>query len=220
MNCGCYNSRCFVKDSDIMMVKVLHDIKQPISAIGLIAEDIKETKSDDINIKINKMLDVCSNLNFMINGMLNFAKNNEIVGEKFNIKDVIMKICDEYSDKIEKRGIKLILKLNSYEVCQNLLLVERIIRNLVDNALKYAKTKFLIKNIGGSFWIVDDGAGIDKIYQKQVFEDFSQCNGLTTANDGSGGLGLGIVKCLASLIGANIKLKSQKNCYTIFRVCL
>ena len=134
-------------------------------------------------------------------------------------KDVIIKICDEYHDKFEKRGIKLILKLKKYGVYQNLFLVEKIIRNLIDNALKFTKTKILIGNVKGCFWIIDNGIGIDKTVQKHIFDDFFQCKELTCENDGVG-LGLGIVNCSVKLIDANINFKSKKNSYTIFRVCL
>ena len=222
-DCAGFNcERCnfLSKNFNCMLAKVVHDLRQPISAMELLIKNIGENIPTDDNMSVQRLENICSNLNSMINGILNFAKNGALKYEKFNLKDVIEKICDEYRDKFEEKGIKQILKLTNFEVCQNLFLVEKIIRNLIDNALKFAKTKILIKNIANCFWIVDDGVGINKNEQKQIFDDFYQSCGLICENNNGVGLGLGIVNYSALLIGANINLRSLKNHYTVFKVCL
>ena len=105
-------------------------------------------------------------------------------------------------------------------MCQNLFLVEKILRNLIDNALKYTKTKILIRNVDNCFWVIDNGIGIDKKYQKKIFNDFFQNDGKCSDALEGVGLGLGIVNYSALLIGARMSLKSSKNNYTAFKVCL
>ncbi len=217
---NCEKCRFLSENFSCLFAKTVHDLRQPISALRLIIENIKENMSGEVDIQITKMENVCNNLTFMINGMSNFVKDEKIVAEKFNLQDVIKKVCDEYYDKFEKKGIKLILKLKNYEIYQNFFLVEKIIRNLVDNALKFSKTKVLIKNIKGCFWVIDDGIGINKISQKQIFEDFYQSDRLICDKNDGMGLGLGIVNCSVKLIGGSINFKSLENGYTIFKVCL
>ena len=203
-----------------MLAKVVHDLRQPISAMGIVAKNLEENLVGDNRLLASRIGEICDNLNSMINGTLNFAKEGEQKAERFDLSAVIVKVCDEYHDKMKKKGLKVILKLNNYEVCQNLFLVEKIIRNLIDNALKFAKTKILVKNIKNCFFVIDDGIGIDKEQQKHVFDDFFQSE-ISTCNRLDGvGLGLGIVNYSALLIDAKIKLKSRKNGYTIFKVCL
>ena len=213
--------RCaYLSDNfNCLSAKIVHDLRQPISAIGLLVEDIERNKTYS-DVSVMKLKNICNNLNSMIESMLNSANSNRIVGEKFNLKDVIEKVCMEFDDKFKSKNIRLILKLDKYDVFQNLFLVEKMIRNLLDNALKFAKTKVLIKNINGCFWVIDDGVGIDKKYQKQIFNDFFQCNKLSCGNPQGFGLGLGIVKYCASLTRAKLEIKSRSNAYAIFKVCL
>ena len=98
--------------------------------------------------------------------------------------------------------------------------MEKIIRNLLENAIKYTVSKIIIRNINSCFWIADNGCGIDKEYINHIFKDFFQCDTLINGNKQGVGLGLSIVDFASSLIGAKIKVKSRKKYYTIFRVCL
>ena len=203
-----------------MLAKVIHDLRQPVTAMKLLIGDIENEVSDKGRNYLLKLDNICENLNYLIEGSMNIAKNKNIDGEKFDIKNVVEKICDEYLKKIEQKNAKLILKLKKYEVYQNLFLTEKIIRNILDNAVKFTKSKILIKNVGGCIIIADDGCGVDKNEQKQIFADFFQCDGLSDKNSKGAGLGLGIVNYSSWLIGAKIKIKSRKKYYTAFKVCL
>ena len=205
-----------LKNFNCLLAKILHDFRQPLSAISLLVENVKDKDNSAKRLK-----GICDNLNLMINGILQFAKNDsKIVGEKFDLRQLLMRIWQEYYDKFNKKNIKVILNLNEFEICQNLFLSEKIIRNLIDNALKFTNSKILIKNIKNCFYIIDDGCGFDEINQKQIFRDFFQCNSLMYDKNEGVGLGLGIIKYSALLIGAEIKIKSRKNKYTMFKVCL
>ena len=203
-----------------MLAKAIHDLRQPISAMSLLIDDIKEHIDIKGKNSLLKLYNACHNLNSMIDNTLNFAKNNEVIGNKFDIKNIIEKICDEYYEKIEKKGIKVILDLRKFELCQNIFLTEKIIRNLLDNAIKFTNSKIVVKNIKNCIWIIDNGCGINKNDKNHMFSDFFQCNTLSTEKKEGVGLGLGIVNYYVWLIGANIKVRSREGCYSAFKVCL
>ena len=121
---------------------------------------------------------------------------------------------------MKNKKIKIALQLNDFEIFQSVFWVEKIIRNLLDNAVKYTDNKIIIKNIRSCLYIIDNGCGIDKNYKNHIFEDFFQCKTLTRKHSNGVGLGLSIVDFAVSLIGGEIKLKSREKCYTIFKVCL
>jgi two-component system phosphate regulon sensor histidine kinase PhoR len=98
--------------------------------------------------------------------------------------------------------------------------------NLIDNAIKYSKEKPIIKietsNSGNQlvFKISDTGVGIDKEYQKKVFDKFFR---VPTGNlhDVKGfGLGLAYVKKIIELHGGSIQLTSEKDKGSTFNVVL
>ncbi len=217
---GCEKCTFLSDNFNCMLAKSIHDLRQPISAMNLLIEDVDEYVTEAGKSLLKRLKIACNNLNYIFDETLKFTKNNDVIGTKFDIKEVVEKICDEYFEKIEKKGIKLIVKLKKYEVYQSLFLTEKIVRNLLDNAVKFAKSKIVIRNVKNCFWIIDDGCGISKNEQKQVFEDLFRCNTLSCENNDGAGLGLGIVSYYAWLIGSEIKLKSRKEYYTAFKVCL
>lgn len=221
----CINNNCercnyLSENFNCMLAKILHDLRQPISAIKLLVNDIEGEISEEGKNSILKLNNICENLNSLIEGSMYFAKNKDICGEKIDIKEISEKICDEFLRKIESKNIKIVLKLKKHEIYQNLFLTEKIIRNLLDNAIKFAKSKILIKNIGSCIVIIDDGCGIDKNKQKHIFDNFFQCDTSNVINNNGAGLGLGIVNYCAWLTGAKISVKSRKEYHTAFKVCL
>ena len=221
----CFTDSCkkcvyMAEDVSCTLAKIVHDLRQPLTNMKLLIENIGEYVSEKGKKPLKKLNNVCNNLNCLIAETLNFAKNNDIEGKNFDIKEVIEKICDEYIELLEKKDIKLILNLRNYELCQNVFLTEKIIRNLLDNAIKFTNTKILIKNVNNCFWIIDNGCGMDKNKQKHTVSELHKCNTLTDKSNGIMGFGLDIVNYCALLSGAEVKVKSRKGCYTMFKVCL
>ena len=216
----CEKCKFWGKDYGCIMAKSVHDIRQPICIIKLLAEKIKEALCYNDKILAEKLLSSCDSLSYLVEETLNFAKNSEIKYEKFNLKECVKKVCNEYETIIKNKNIKITLCLNDFEIIQSRYWVEKIIRNLLENAIKYTVSKIIIRNINSCFWIADNGCGIDKEYINHIFKDFFQCDTLINGNKQGVGLGLSIVDFASSLIGAKIKVKSRKKYYTIFRVCL
>ena len=61
---------------------------------------------------------------------------------------------------------------------------------------------------------------MDKNKQKHTVSELHKCNTLTDKSNGIMGFGLDIVNYCALLSGAEVKVKSRKGCYTMFKVCL
>ena len=198
-----------------------HDIRQSLHAIALFAEGLQNAPAKqypDIAAKINQS---SRNLAAMLNNLLDMSKleSSEMKQEKhyFNLADLLDNICGEYKDLADEKGIRMRCKTSAFVVYQDSFLVERIVRNLLANALKYAKKRIVVGNFKDSFWVIDDGIGISKDKQKHIFEMFYQCNNLVDRGVGSG-LGLYIVSKIACLIGAKISIRSEPEHYTIFKV--
>ena len=104
-------------------------------------------------------------------------------------------------------------------------LLERILRNLIENALRYTAKGGVLIGVRqrGEYVrldVIDTGIGIPADQQTEIFEEFRQLN--NPARDSSKGLGLGlaIVSRLACLIGAEVQLASRLGHGTHFSLLL
>lgn len=102
-------------------------------------------------------------------------------------------------------------------------ILSRVLRNLLDNAIKFTEEGFIKVSIEGDgqrtcIKIQDTGVGIDKVYQNQLFEEFSQeSTGLERSHQGSG-LGLAVSRRLMQLAGGTISVESAKGKGSLFVV--
>lgn len=120
--------------------------------------------------------------------------------------------------KLLKKNINLVLKIdkNMPEVLvTDHLRIKQVIANLIGNAVKFTKEG---KNIYITIFykkgylfvsVKDEGIGIPKEKQKEIFDAFAQADSSTTRKYGGTGLGLAISSKLVEMLGGKLKLKSK-----------
>ena len=122
----------------------------------------------------------------------------------------------------EKNNVTLELSGESCEITGNKQMIEELLYNLCDNAIRYNRE-------GGNIWVVvdpedhsilvsDDGIGISEENQPRIFERFYRVDESRSRKTGSTGLGLAIVKHIAEQHGAKIELTSAENVGTTIKV--
>ena len=108
---------------------------------------------------------------------------------------------------------------------------QRILMNIISNAVKYNKEKGEIllsyyetqvddRHILFEFHCKDTGVGMSKEFQNHIFEPFTQETGGARSVYGGTGLGMPITKKLIEKMGGTIKFESEKNVGTTFMVQL
>lgn len=197
---------------------ICHDLRQPLQSMRLLTERLKIAPKGEYPEIIADLERAEKNMDMMLCRFADTSQAGFTKAEKdlFNLGELLRRICREYRESAANRNLKIKFRLNDVFVRQNAFGVERIIRNLLENALKYARQQITVGNSADSFWGVDDGTGIDKNKQKHIFKEFYQCN---TLRQGSG-LGLYIVEKLAAAGGMKIRLKSKCDHYTAFKINL
>lgn len=213
-----------------------HELKTPISTISLSSESLlKNDFSDDpdrlkryagIIYKENKRLEN------QVQRVLNMAKldKNELTLEKeaVNIHEIIEEAADSFRfNQLEKGGkIDLQLKAPNDLVEVDVVHITNILFNLIDNGVKYSIDDPMItiqtqpSGKGIEISIKDEGIGIDKENQKQIFEKFYR---VPTGNlhDVKGfGLGLYYVKLVIEEHDGTIRVKSKKGEGSTFTIWL
>ncbi|WP_456789571.1 ATP-binding protein [Cellulomonas sp. P5_C5] len=86
--------------------------------------------------------------------------------------------------------------------------VGRVLRNLVDNAVRHAGSRVVVVVADGSVQVDDDGAGVDPTDRERVFERFVRLDEARQRDEGGSGLGLAIAREIAREQGGDVVLGS------------
>ena len=130
-----------------------------------------------------------------------------------------LKKCEnlvQFKKTLEEKGVVLSIDeaLWDQEICQDETKVKQILRNLLNNALKYRKTlvelKVNCKEGFVVFSVKDDGAGIPIAYHKKIFECYFQLEATSTCSVRGHGLGLAGVMVLVEDLGGEMLLDSDE----------
>lgn len=202
-------------------INLAHETKTPLTLINnYLNEYIQKNgveRSEELNV-------LKANIEKLTADMTNFF-DIERLDRGFDIYDhnQVANVSRILSMKIplfkhlaEKKGIHLAEKIQpSLYTIAHPSAVERIVNNLIENAVKYTPeggviTVVLSESEGSvSFNVRDTGIGIPEALQEKVFEPYFQLSVARKDNDGMG-LGLSIVKKIVSNLGGEISMKSME----------
>jgi signal transduction histidine kinase len=139
--------------------------------------------------------------------------------EVFCLAELLQDVVQDYRLAAEQRGVLLSLAAGSHmqvKVLADIALIERVLQNLLDNALRYTPSGgavvLAIENRGAHMQISvsDNGSGIEKGHLAHVFERYWQAAGAAEhGSSTSSGLGLAIVKRILDLHGSVVRVHSE-----------
>lgn len=212
-----------------------HDLKSPLSAVLGYAELLLE--SEDLDEEKKEMakyiFDSGNHLLNLINGILDFGRTIALDGRlELSSQDIVSIIdkCIENS-KLRAEQKKIDLSFNSrvhnVKTMGNEMALTRVFNNLISNSIKFTNKGGRIKiDIGyedSSTIIVsveDNGIGIPKDIMEDIFKKWTKTSRRGTDGEQGTGLGLSITKELIKSMGGKIKVVSEPNIKTVFKVQL
>jgi len=213
-----------------------HEFKTPIATISLATSAIQKDKvigDKNAILKFNSIIKVENNrMNKYVERILQQAKLSKKVMNlnlvQTDLNQLVRESAELFSLQIQDKGGKL-----KYDIMSEPFLIEvdevhmmNCICNLIDNAIKYSKDKLEIlistKVFNNQFVISvkDNGIGIDKEDQKNVFKRFYRVHSGNIHTTKGFGLGLSYVKAIVQLHHGNVKLKSKKGEGTLVQIIL
>ena len=156
-------------------------------------------------------------LNGLLNAILDVSRLDSGVEAQTEVVDLevlIRRLVFEYGPKAKERGLDLRMVPRKYWVNADPALLERALRNLIENAMSYTASGGVLiglRRVGGRVRIdvVDTGIGFAKEKQKDIFEEFVQLNNPGRQLGLGLGLGLAIVARIATLMDATIDVRSK-----------
>ena len=207
-----------------------HDLRQPLHAMGLFAAALTEKVRDPqvlhVVNSINASVDALEGL---FNELLDISKIDSGVLKAnpthFDLGAMLDRLRMDFEPEAFERGLRLRIVPTTAYLFSDPVLVERILRNLVSNAIRYTKAGGVLvgtrrrgKEVSLEVW--DTGIGIPPEQQDRVFEEFYQLANPERNSKKGLGLGLSIVKRLVNLLSAQIDLRSVPGRGSVFKVRL
>jgi PAS domain S-box-containing protein len=207
-----------------------HDLRQPVQALVLFLGTLKARSAGTaMESPVHHMEQAVESLNTMLIALLDISRLDAGVllpkVEAIDIGQLVGRISAGYEHQARQKGLRFGQHAPYMGALTDPTFLERILRNLMENALRYTETGGIVvgcRRRGAEVRIdvIDTGVGIAEENQRQIFEEYFQVN-----NDGRNrakglGLGLSIVSRLASLMGARIEVKSREGHGSRFSVFL
>jgi len=143
--------------------------------------------------------------------------------ERFDLREAIARQIAAVRPRAAKAGLELAAEPGeALPVEADRRLVEQLLANLLDNAVKYTErgsVRVRAGTAGERAWceVEDTGSGIPEADQARVFERFYRVDKARSREQGGTGLGLAIVKHIAALHGGEVSLRSAPGAGSTFR---
>jgi signal transduction histidine kinase len=207
-----------------------HDLRQPLHALGLFAEALRQKSRDDETMQlINSINGSVDALDGLFSELLDITKIDtggvEPRPTDFQLDEVFRKIRLHFEPVAFEKGLMLKVRGGHRHAYADPLLVERIVRNLTANAIRYTNDGGVLVSARTRgpkllLQVWDSGVGIGEADRERVFDEFVQLHDPAAAPDPHQrkglGLGLSIVRRLAALMNAPLTLRSRAGRGTVF----
>ena len=206
-----------------LIANVSHDLRTPLAIMQGYVETLIIKENSISTIEKHKYLGIITDsskkLSDLVEQLFQYSKleANQIQPQKeqFPLNDLASDIVMKYQLLADAKNINLQLQSPHYLplVFADIALTERVLQNLIDNALKFTPEGGQItihlenKSSGVEVHIIDTGIGIEKEDQAYIFERYNQLSKVEFSKK-SMGLGLAIVKKILDLHQVNINVKS------------
>lgn len=206
-----------------------HDLRQPLQALSLYQSVLRASALPSQEVALTSMETCLGNLSALLNDLLDLSKLDSGVVTPafttFSLDRMLREIALSHQPEAERKGLRLRVVPNSVRVHADPVLLQRIVGNLVANAIRYTQAGGVVvgcRRRQGHLWldVVDSGIGIPADQLEAIFEEFLQLQNPERSREKGTGLGLAIVRKTARLLGMRVEVRSRPGHGSIFSVGL
>lgn len=226
------NARRVAEEANAAKTKFLaaasHDLRQPLYAMELFLGVLEDRAGNDeqkaVVYKIQKSSTTMGNL---LESLLDISKLDAgvIQAERspFAVQDMLDSLWHEFESHADDNNLRLRFAPSLLWVNSDRGIVERILRNLIFNAIRYTKKGSVLvgcrrKPTGVMLGVYDTGIGIPPDKMDEVFLEFYQLHNPERDRSKGLGLGLAIVRRLAKLLEAPLYTSSRPDRGSMFAI--
>jgi signal transduction histidine kinase/CheY-like chemotaxis protein len=224
--------KAFAEEANVAKSRFLasasHDLRQPVHAMSLF---VAALRAHQMNPEARGLLDHIDmsvrSLSGLFGGLLDISRLDagvvEVRRTGFAVQPLMERVCKDFQSDAARKGLALRVRPTRAFVDSDPVLFERILRNIVMNAVTYTDRGTVLvgcrrvsRRLRVQVW--DTGRGIDPQEQTLVFQEFYQIGNPERDRTRGVGLGLAIVKRLTTLLDHALELRSVAGKGTCFSI--
>jgi signal transduction histidine kinase len=192
-----------------------HDLRAPLHNVMLNAELLKLVPPDEVKTRVVTIVESAKSAGDYVTKLLDFARTggeeqNHI--ETLSVLGILAQIEQRFRPLAGQKGLYLRISAEKdMEIHCDRQKLERLIANLVDNAVKYTRTGGVTLELSSRddefcLRVTDTGIGVPRDNAPYLFDEFYQVNNTERDRSKGFGMGLAICKYLANQLGGNVRL--------------
>ena len=204
-----------------------HDLRQPVHALGLLVGALQGyPMNDEMRRLVRQIGGSVTAMDGLFNSLLDISRLDagvvETQVEDFPIEPLLERVCRDHFAEAKAKGLRLVSVRCAAIVRTDPFLLERILRNLVSNAIRYTDRGRVVvgcrrgNRLRIEVW--DTGRGVPLKLQREIFREFVQLANVERDRAKGLGLGLAIVDRLAKLLDCPVTLRSAPGNGSVFQI--
>jgi len=207
-----------------------HDLRQPVQALllfnNVLQGRLKGHPAGQIVARMKQSIDA---LQMLLESLLDISKLDAGVviakPETCSLAGICDRLVSEYAIRARRKGLKLHAAACGYWTITDPALMERVVRNLLENAIRYTESGSILLGCRRRgervlLQVIDTGIGIPADQVDAVFQEFRQLGNPERDRTKGLGLGLSIVRRLLGLLGHRLTVRSEPGRGTTFSIDL
>ena len=208
-----------------------HDLRQPLHAMGLFAEALRQRSHDpEVASLVNSINESVDALEGLFSELLDITRIDtggvDVNPAPVRMRELFARLRLHFEPVAFEKGLMLSFRGDQHVAMADPVLLERVLRNLVSNAIRYTDDGGVLVSCRQRegqllLQVWDTGIGISEASVPRIWDEFfqAQSNRPLEAHHRKGlGLGLAIVKRLTALMGASVGVRSRVGHGTVFSV--
>ncbi|MBU9180538.1 hybrid sensor histidine kinase/response regulator [Burkholderia multivorans] len=202
-----------------LLAAASHDLRQPSHALGVLVGALRGVPMPADGQRLLQQIELSTRaLDTLFGALLDVSRLDagvvDVHRRPFAIDTVLGRVCNEYLLDAAAKGLRLSRVPCRAIVDSDPVLIERVVRNLVGNAVRYTDAGRIVvgcryRGARIAIEIHDTGRGIPRDQLELVFREYYRVDGAASDHDGGFGLGLAIVRRLVALLGCRLSVWSE-----------
>jgi signal transduction histidine kinase len=210
------------------LASAAHDLRQPLHALGMFCATLDHRLSDTPEKPlVRNMMNAIESLEESFGAMLDISRLDagvvQTAAQTFPIRDIFRRLYQQFGGDAEARSLALRFRATRRIVRTDPLLMERVLGNLVQNALRYTHDGGVLvaarrnpRGIALEVW--DTGLGIPADKIEMIFREFYQIDNPERDRSRGLGMGLAIVQRICTLLRHPLEVHSTVGRGSVFRI--
>ena len=206
-----------------------HDLRQPIHALTLFLGALRGVAMPEEGVRLVEQIEASAGaMDMLFAALLDISRLDagvvEVRAQVFALQPLLDRVLRDHRREAADKGLELLCRPTRALVDTDPVLVERVLRNLISNAVRYTQHGRVLVGCRRSpalrVEVWDTGPGIAPANQTQIFEEYFQLENPERDRTKGLGLGLAIVKRLSGLLGSELVLRSRTGRGSCFSITL